>query len=86
MIIPPILPRLKGFCFPREIITCAIWACYRFALSTADVEDLWAARGVIVSRRYSILVDAPEDGMDYKLSQEARLSCRLAFCPLQVLC
>ena len=44
------MPRLKGFRYPREVIACAIWAYHRFALSTADVEDLLAARGVIVSR------------------------------------
>ena len=32
------------------MIACAVWACHRFALSTADVEDLLAERGVIVSR------------------------------------
>ena len=44
------MPRLKGLRFPREIITYAVWAYHRFALSTADVEDLLAERGVIVSR------------------------------------
>lgn len=44
------MPRLKGFRFPREIIAYAVWAYHRFALSTADVEDLPAERGVIVSR------------------------------------
>ncbi|WP_294611901.1 IS6 family transposase [uncultured Roseovarius sp.] len=47
---PPTMPRLKGFRFPREIISYAVWAYHRFALSTADVEDLLAERGVIVSR------------------------------------
>ena len=50
MNIPVDLPRLKGFRYPREIIAYAVWAYHRFALSTADVEDLLAARGVIVSR------------------------------------
>ena len=50
MKIPPDMPRLKGFRFPREIITYAVWVYHRFALSTADVEDLLAERGVIVSR------------------------------------
>lgn len=44
------LRRLKGFRYPREIIAYAVWAYHRLALSTADVEDLLAARGVIVSR------------------------------------
>ena len=42
--------RLKGFRHPREVIAYAVWAYHRFALSTADVEDLLAERGVIVSR------------------------------------
>lgn len=47
---PSAFPRLKGFRFPREIVAYAVWAYYRFALSAADVEDLLAERGVIVSR------------------------------------
>ena len=50
MKIPVSMPRLKGFRFPREIICYAVWADHRFALSTADVEDLLAERGVLVSR------------------------------------
>ncbi|MFT6671506.1 MAG: putative transposase, partial [Afipia broomeae] len=44
------MPRINGFRHPREIIAYAVWAYHRFALSTADVEDLLAERGVIVSR------------------------------------
>jgi len=50
MDIPTSMPRLKGFRYPREIIAYAVWVYHRFALSTADVEDLLAERGVIVSR------------------------------------
>ncbi|AOF92702.1 putative transposase (plasmid) [Sinorhizobium sp. RAC02] len=50
MKMPCSLPRLKGFRFPREIVAYAVWAYRRFALNTADVEDLLAERGVIVSR------------------------------------
>ena len=50
MNIPTHMPRLKGFRHPREIIAYACWAYHRFALSTADVEDLLASRGVVVSR------------------------------------
>ena len=50
MNIPSNMPRLKGFRYPREIIAYAVWAYHRFAVSTADVEDLLAERGVIVSR------------------------------------
>lgn len=44
------MPRLKGFRCPREVVAYAVWAYHRFALSTADVEDLLAERGVIVGR------------------------------------
>ena len=44
------MPRLKGFRYPREVVAYAVWAYHRFALSTADVEDLLAERGVFVSR------------------------------------
>ncbi|MEQ3730319.1 MAG: IS6 family transposase [Tateyamaria sp.] len=50
MKIPSAMPRLKGYRHPRDIIAYAVWAYHRFALSTADVEDLLAERGVIVSR------------------------------------
>ncbi len=49
MNIPTHILRLKGFRYPREILADAVWAYHRLALSTADVEDLLAARGVIVS-------------------------------------
>jgi putative transposase len=49
MNIPTHILRLKGFRYPREILVDAVWAYHRLALSTADVEDLLAARGVIVS-------------------------------------
>jgi len=42
-------PRLKGFRFPWSIISYAVWAYHRFALSLRDVEDLLAERGVVVS-------------------------------------
>ena len=50
MKIPTSMLRLKGFRFPSEIIAYAVWAYHRVAISTADVEDLLAERGVIVSR------------------------------------
>lgn len=43
------IARLKGFRFPRSVIGYAVWAYHRFALSFRDVEDLLAARGIIVS-------------------------------------
>ena len=40
---------LKGHRFPPEIIAYAVWSYFRFPLSLRDVEDLLAARGIIVS-------------------------------------
>jgi putative transposase len=40
--IPSGMPRLKVFRYAREVIAYAVWAYHRFALSTADVEDLFA--------------------------------------------
>lgn len=50
MQIPSSIPRLKGFRFPREVVTYVVWAYHRFALRAVDVEDLLVERGVIVSR------------------------------------
>ncbi len=47
---PSDMPRLKGSRYPREIFAYAVWIYHRFALSMADVENLLAERGVIVSR------------------------------------
>ncbi|ASP23674.1 transposase (plasmid) [Antarctobacter heliothermus] len=38
-----------GHRFPPEIIAYAVWCCFRFPLSLRDVEDLLAARGIVVS-------------------------------------
>ena len=42
-------PSYRGYRFPAEIISHAVWLYYRFSLSLRDVEDLLAKRGVIVS-------------------------------------
>jgi putative transposase len=49
MIIQISQPRLRGYRFPRSIISYAVWAYHRFALSLRDVEDLLAERGIVVS-------------------------------------
>ena len=48
MINVPFAPRLRGYRFPREVISFAVWAYLRFGLSLRDVEDLLAERGVTV--------------------------------------
>ena len=39
----------RGYRFPPEIISQAVWLYHRFTLSLRDIEDLLAERGVIVS-------------------------------------
>jgi transposase-like protein len=41
--------RYTGFRFPAEIISHAVWLYFRFSLSYRDVEELLAARGVVVT-------------------------------------
>src|SRR6266545_492089 len=45
----PSSPSYKGYRFPAEIISHAVWLYYRFSLSYRDVEELMAARGVVLS-------------------------------------
>jgi putative transposase len=39
----------KGFRFPPEIISHAVWLYFRFSLSFRDVEELLAQRGIVVT-------------------------------------
>ena len=43
------MPSYRGYRFPPEIISHAVWLYHRFALSFRDVEDLLARRGVDVT-------------------------------------
>jgi putative transposase len=45
----PPSPSYKSYRFPAEIISHAVWLYYRFSLSYRDVEELMAARGIIVT-------------------------------------
>jgi len=49
MKISTIAPDYKGFRFPPEIISHAVWLSFRFSLSFRDVEELLAQRGVVVT-------------------------------------
>jgi putative transposase len=42
-------PSYKGFRFPPEIISHAVWLYFRFSLSFRDVEELLAQRGIGVT-------------------------------------
>ena len=39
----------KGFRFPAEVISHAVWLYHRFPLSYREVEELLLARGIVVS-------------------------------------
>jgi putative transposase len=39
----------KGFRFPVEIVSHAVWLYFRFSLSYRDVEELLAERGIVVT-------------------------------------
>lgn len=41
--------QFRGYRFPPEIITHAVWLYHRFALSHRDVEELLAERRIHVS-------------------------------------
>jgi putative transposase len=43
------LSSYRGYRFPHEIISHAVWLYHRFCLSFRDVEDLLAQRGITVS-------------------------------------
>jgi putative transposase len=42
-------PSYKGYRFPAEIISHAVWLYYRFSLSYRDVEELMAERGIVLT-------------------------------------
>jgi putative transposase len=45
----PLRSRYAGYRFPPEVISHAIWLYFRFPLSLRMVEEMLAARGIIVS-------------------------------------
>ena len=42
-------PSYRGYRYPAEIISHAVWLYFRFHLSLRDVEELLAERGVAVT-------------------------------------
>src|SRR4029453_18415253 len=45
----PTKPSYAGYRFPPEVISHAIWLYFRFPLSLRMVEEMLAARGILVS-------------------------------------
>ena len=42
-------PSFAGYCFSTEIISQAVWLCFRFPLSLRMVEEMLAFHGIVVS-------------------------------------
>ena len=57
-------PSYRGYRFPPEIISHAVWLYHRFGLSFRDVEDLLAERGVSVTYE-SVHQGCLTFGLDY---------------------
>ena len=47
----PACPSYAGYRFPAEIISHGVWLYFRFPLSLRMVDELLAARGIIVATR-----------------------------------
>src|ERR671914_1515440 len=45
----PVCPSYAGYRFPAEVISHTVWLYFRFPLSLRMVEEMLAARGIIVS-------------------------------------
>ena len=43
------MPSYRGYRFPSEIISHAVWLYHQFSLSFREVEDLLAERGINVT-------------------------------------
>ena len=67
---PP--PSYRGYRFPPEIISHAVWLYQRFGLSFRDVEDLLAERGITVTYE-AIRQWCRTFGLDYARRLRGRL-------------
>jgi len=57
-------PSYRGYRFPPEIISHAVWLYYRFGLSFRDVEDLLAERALIRWAKWKSRIKATFQGRD----------------------
>src|SRR5690348_17613113 len=70
----PVCPSYAGYRFPAEVISHAIWLYFRFPLSSRMVEEMLAARGIIVSHE-SVRQWALKFGQDFAYRIRRRLPC-----------
>jgi len=54
----PAFPSYAGHRFPAEIISHAVWPYFRFPLSLRMVEEMLAARGIVVSHERVVKLGA----------------------------
>ena len=70
----PVCPSYAGHRFPAEIISHAVWLYFRFPLSLRMVEEMLAARGIIVSHE-SVRQWALKFGQAFANRIRRRLPC-----------
>src|SRR3954471_5698212 len=68
----PVCPSYAGHRFPAEVISQAVWLYFRFPLSLRMVEEMLAARGIIVSHE-SVRQWARKFGQDFANQIRRRL-------------
>jgi putative transposase len=68
----PAFPSYTGHRFPAEVISHAVWLYFRFPLSLRMVEEMLAARGIIVSHE-SVRQWARKFGQDFANRVRRRL-------------
>jgi hypothetical protein len=68
----PVCPSYAGHRFPAEVISHAVWLYFRFPLSLRMVEEMLAARGIIVSHE-SVRQWARKFGQDFANQIRRRL-------------
>ena len=70
----PAFPSYAGHRFPAEVISHAVWLYFRFPLSLRMVEEMLAARGIIVSHE-TVRQWALKFGQDFANRIRRRLPC-----------
>src|SRR3712207_3361498 len=74
-----------GHRFPPEIISHAVWLYFRFPLSLRMVEEMLAARGILVSHE-TVRQWARKFGQDFANQIRRRLPCAGDKWPLDEVC
>jgi putative transposase len=70
----PVCPSYAGYRFPAEVISHAVWLYFRFPLSLRMVEEMLAARGIIVTHE-TVRQGARKFGQDFANRIRHRLPC-----------